>query len=636
MQPLREQMAALGYRMTPGLEAQVLGALATKPCAGSFLTGPAGAGKTFLAEAVAQVRECNTFFFQAFPGCRKEELFQTFLPDAAQTSGFRLLEGVLPQAARASQDGPTALILDEWDKTHPSTDAFLLDFLQTGRISIPGSRIRARQEQLLVFITLNDERELSEPLLRRMPMIELRPPPLELVGEALRDTHAGHPYMGATLALYQRAQLVELTKPVTIQELRQLLDAITQLGSRGDWNQLVYQFVTKNWDDHEMLKSAEELPINADFHGLGRTRAVLNPGAYEEGAVVAGETRDAMPRMPRVQRDWLAQLPSTDAALPADQVFGIVPRSDSGYDSVARAVLARDEADGIENPARLPVAHVGEAEIVVFKALDFTRPEQWALILKDGGELLLEARHEGELTQGMLQKFRQGTLQQAPEDPQRCRIYSMTRDELLMRYRGLRIRWTPRTLEVVTHDLQGTRELWDYLYGEQGAITANRRAMQRMEQARQPRNEIPPNEQLLEDYLHVLRDYRHLREWFRLLLRRNLTVWERVTCNFNGHLVHNSRLLAQDFDPDNESPASRAEAQAAVVYNTHAQAAREYYESYRTHIETELTRFVAKTGELPPAVEEWGIFGRHELHSDLEQIKAEGLKLFRRDTRGDA
>jgi hypothetical protein len=45
---------------------------------------------------------------------------------------------------------------------------------------------------------------------------------------------------------------------------------------------------------------------------------------------------------------------------------------------------------------------------------------------------------------------------------------------------------------------------------------------------------------------------------------------------------------------------------------------------------------VAKSGELPPAVEDWGIFGRHEIHSDLEQIKAEGLKLFQRDTRGDA
>ena len=81
-------------------------------------------------EAVARVEERETYFFQAFPGCRKEELYQTILPDADQPSGFRTLDGVLPQAAVASQNAPTALVLDEWDKTHPSTDAFLLDFLQ--------------------------------------------------------------------------------------------------------------------------------------------------------------------------------------------------------------------------------------------------------------------------------------------------------------------------------------------------------------------------------------------------------------------------------------------------------------------------------------------------------------------------
>ena len=72
---LRKKLLTVGYRVTEELERQVLTALETRPCPGSFLSGPAGAGKTFLAESVAQVQERNTFFFQAFPGCRKEELF---------------------------------------------------------------------------------------------------------------------------------------------------------------------------------------------------------------------------------------------------------------------------------------------------------------------------------------------------------------------------------------------------------------------------------------------------------------------------------------------------------------------------------------------------------------------------------
>ncbi len=103
---LRDQLQAAGYRLTEQLSESVLAALHTKPCAGCFLSGPAGAGKTFLAESVASVQERRTFFFQAFPGCRKEELYQTIVPDAGQPSGFRTQSGVLPLAAQASQSGP--------------------------------------------------------------------------------------------------------------------------------------------------------------------------------------------------------------------------------------------------------------------------------------------------------------------------------------------------------------------------------------------------------------------------------------------------------------------------------------------------------------------------------------------------
>jgi hypothetical protein len=39
---------------------------------------------------------------------------------------------------------------------------------------------------------------------------------------------------------------------------------------------------------------------------------------------------------------------------------------------------------------------------------------------------------------------------------------------------------------------------------------------------------------------------------------------------------------------------------------------------------------VARGGDLPPAVEEGGIFGLHEVHTDLQKIKREGLKLYMR------
>ncbi len=628
---LKEQLSAVGYRITEELSWQVQAALLAKPTGGCFLTGPAGSGKTFLAEALGRVQDRRTFFFQAFPGCRKEELYQTILPDAAQPSGFRTQKGVLPQAAEASQQGPTALVLDEWDKTHPSTDAFLLDFLQNGRVTVPGSEVRAKQEHLIVFVTLNDERELSEPLLRRLPLLELKPPPAFLVEQALRDSHGDHRYLPAAVTLYRRSLLVNLTKPVTIQELRQLLDAIDLLGERADWNRLVFQFISKNWDDHELLKSAEDLPLPTATFQLGQGRPALDVKNYEpSSADVPGP--GTHPAMPRVQRPWLAQIPERAVTAEPGRIYGVVKHSEAGYDGVARALLSRPGAEASPSDAAdLKIAQVGDAEIIVFEPLRFERPEEWALILQDGGELLLEAHHGGEIAQGMLLEFKAQTQAAAPDDAERCCIYSLTAGEMLMRYRNVKLRWTPAVLEVVTRDYAETRELWEFLYGPRGAILAGRMAEQSL-QGGAAKGGLPANEQLRQDYLFVLREHRHLRDWFGLLITRNLRVWGRVTCDYRNLTVVGSTLAAPEFRPDVETPGSKEEAESIKIYRSLTQPALDYYDGHVAHIESELIHFVAKNGEFPPAVEDGGIFGLHEVKTDLGRIRREGMKLFMRKT----
>jgi len=610
-------------------------ALETRPCGGCFLTGPAGSGKTFLAEALARIDNRRTFFFQAFPGCRKEELYQTILPDADQPSGFRTQAGVLPLAAEASLKADTTLILDEWDKTHPSTDAFLLDFLQNGRISVPGSEIVADQKRLSVFITLNDERELSEPLLRRLPLIELKPPHPDLVEQALRDTHPEHPYLAAAVALYQRSLLVNLTKPATIQELRQLLDAISKLEGRADWNMLVFQFITKSWDDHELLKSAEAIPLSIHAAPPGQERPVLDASMYEPGEF-QGDQQSLEPYMPRIRRDWLVRAPSRQVDAPEGSFFGIVPATESGYDSVARAALTREKAEKFgSDPSDLRIAQVGEAEIIVFKPLNLERREEWALILKEGGELLLESRHNGEISPEMLLEFKKDVEEQARQDPDRCRVYSFTADEMLMRYRNMKIRWTPELLEVVSCGFEDTNHLWEFLYGRKGIVQAERLVEAQIE-ARMEGNVstiktgLPTNEQLRDDYLFVLRDYRHLREFFALLINRNLKIWGKITCNFRNLTVIGSLHEPADFMPEKEDPENKAEADSITMFKNLTQPAQDYFNANVSHIESELHSFLARNGEFPPAVEDGGIFGLHEFSTDLKKLKREGLKHYMR------
>jgi hypothetical protein len=408
------------------------------------------------------------------------------------------------------------------------------------------------------------------------------------------------------------------------------LDGITLLGDRSDWNRLVFQFVTKSWDDHELLKSAESLPLVTGAH-LEADRPVLAPDKYERADATALGTALAQPALPQVQRDWMTRLPQRPVEVDAERLFGVVARSESGYDGVARALLSRKPETLPRDGSDLKIAQVGDSEIIVFQALNFERPEEWALILKDGGELLLEAKHAGEITPQMLLDFKSGSFVHAPDDPDRCRIYSLTDEEVLMRYRSIKIRWTPQTLEVVTREYADTREFWEFLYGPKGVVLLYRLqvAKQRAD-ARTPPSTLPPNEQLREDYLFVLRDYKHLSRWFSLLINRNLRIWGRVTCQFRNKTVLDSALAAAEFKPENENPVNKEEAEAISLYRQLNQPCVDYYGAHGPQIESELMLFVAKNGEFPPAVEDGGIFGLHEITGDLQRIKRDGLKQYMR------
>ena len=69
---------------------------------------------------------------------------------------------------------------------------------------------------------------------------------------------------------------------------------------------------------------------------------------------------------------------------------------------------------------------------------------------------------------------------------------------------------------------------------------------------------------------------------------------------------------------------------AISLFNQMNQPCLDTYGAHSQQIESELTMFVAKNGEFPPAVEDGGIFGLHEVGTDLQRVKREGLKLYMR------
>jgi MoxR-like ATPase len=432
---LHEALNDAGYICSRTRARSVLAALTTDPLGGFFAFGPPGTGKTWLLEVLGEILGMNTFFKQVSPGSREEDLILDLLPDENARSGIKKQWGELPKAVRASHEGNTLLILDEWDKTRPTADAFLLDFLQNGRVNYGDIQVQANMDNLYVCITLNDERDLSGPAHRRMPYLHFEPLHPSLVREALVNSHGDHPYIEAAVNLYVRCELSMMEKSCTIQELQQLLDAITVLGpDDADWDQLVLDYVTKDRDNHRLLKKAEDIDTT-DWDETGWADGdadPLDPSAYgptgghgrtaPNGRAASGDGA-ALPPMAEV-KGYTA--PSNTETPDLAAAFGALEKSDAVYDALTRREPSAD-APGHFGRVRVQGDTITLDEPVPFIEHDGYAADLWG----HGGEIVFV---EETATREDLR------LLQAEAG---LEFISYTDAEIVARYKSIHLRWTP-------------------------------------------------------------------------------------------------------------------------------------------------------------------------------------------------
>lgn len=154
------------------IEAALADMRADGPVSSVLLDGPPGVGKSFLGTKTAERIGATLIRYQFYPGCNEEDII---VPKTSHITGMK---GVLPQAIESSHVGKTVLLLNEIDKVPAEMDHFLLDFLTEGELMVPklGGNMKARKENLLVVITKNDARNVTEALMRRVRPVFFRWP----------------------------------------------------------------------------------------------------------------------------------------------------------------------------------------------------------------------------------------------------------------------------------------------------------------------------------------------------------------------------------------------------------------------------------------------------------------------------
>ena len=279
VEDVKTRLAAAGYLPSDAIATTVyLASTLQKPL---LVEGPAGVGKTALAQAVADATDATLVRLQCYEGVDEARALYEWNHakqllritagrdetwDEARTDIFTeefLLPRPLLTAIR--NEGTTVLLIDETDKADIEIEGLLLEVLGDFQITVPELGTIQASQKPFVVLTSNATRELSEALRRRCLFlyIDFPEPDVEEAIVRLKVPDLDESLAESVVRVVNSLRALPLRKSPSISESIDWARTLLALGADTLDEDLIKEtlgVVLKHTDDAQKARAALELP----------------------------------------------------------------------------------------------------------------------------------------------------------------------------------------------------------------------------------------------------------------------------------------------------------------------------------------------------------------------------------------